>query len=243
MKQEGLDPEAGALLLVDKPVGWSSFNVVAKLRGALRAICGHKVKVGHAGTLDPLASGLLIIGTGRCTKQLPGLTAEDKAYTATLCLGARTASYDAETPEEDPRPWQHLDRAAIDAVLIAFRGPIQQRPPLFSAKRFQGERAYFLARKGEDVELPAAEVRIDRLEVLAFEGRELVLEVECSKGTYIRSLAHDIGRALGCGAYLSALRRTRSGTFEVAGARTPMEWSAWLDQWILNTGKAGDQQV
>ena len=240
---EGLDPEAGAILLVDKPVGWSSFNVVAKLRGALRKLCGHKVKVGHAGTLDPLASGLLIIGTGKCTKLLPGLTDEDKAYTATLRLGARTASYDAETPEEEPRPWEHVDGTAIGAVLNNFRGPIQQRPPLFSAKRLGGERAYFLARKGADVELPPSAVRIHRLELLAHDGREVVLDIVCSKGTYIRSLAHDIGQALGCGAYLSALRRTRSGTFQVAGARTPAEWSDWLDQWIVNSGKAGDQRV
>lgn len=232
MSEETLDPESGAILLVDKPIGWSSFNVVAKVRGALRALCGHKVKVGHAGTLDPLASGLLIIGTGTCTKLLPELTTEDKAYTATLRLGAITASYDAEMPEEDPKPWQHIDSAQLGSVLADFRGPIQQRPPLFSAKRFNGERAYFLARKGEDVQLPPAEVRIDALTTTAFNGNELVLDVVCSKGTYIRSLAHDIGQALGCGAYLSALRRTRSGNYDVAHARTPAEWSAWLDHWI-----------
>lgn len=232
--QEQLDPEHGAILLVDKPVTWTSFNVVSKVRGTLRKLCGHRVKVGHAGTLDPLASGLLIIGTGSCTKQLPLLTNEDKGYTATLRLGATTASYDAETPEEDPRPWEHLTEADIRAALTGFLGPIQQRPPDFSAKRFQGERAYFLARNGEPVDLPPVPVRIDGLEMAAWDGRELVLNVACSKGTYIRSLAHDIGRALGCGAYLSALRRTRSGSFNVGSARTPEQWSAWFDEWVLN---------
>lgn len=238
---ETLDPEAGAILLVDKPLTWTSFNVVAKLRGALHKLCGHRVKVGHAGTLDPLATGLLILGTGRMTKLLPGLTEHDKEYTATLLLGATTASYDAETPALDERPWQHIDTHAVAAVLPRFTGAIMQRPPNFSAKRFQGERAYNLSRWGEPLELQEVPVSIHRLELLGMEGREVHVRVACSKGTYIRSLAHDIGQALGCGAYLTALRRTRSGSYDIANARTPDEWSAWLDQWILER-KAADPQ-
>lgn len=243
MIDELLDPEKGAILLVDKPVTWTSFNVVGKLRGALRKLCGHKVKVGHAGTLDPLASGLLVIGTGQCTKLLPHLTAEDKAYTANLRLGATTASYDAETPEVDLRPWEHLTRQHLDTVLERFRGTILQRPPDFSAKRSGGERAYHLARNGQPVDLPHVEVRIDRLELVSWDGREVILEVECSKGTYIRSLAHDIGQALGCGAYLGGLRRTRSGLFTLDQARTPQGWSDWLDEWITNRQQAEEQDV
>lgn len=238
---EPLDPAKGAILLVDKPVTWTSFNVVAKLRGALRKLCGHRVKVGHAGTLDPLASGLLILGTGTMTKRLPELTGQDKVYTATMRLGAVTASYDAETPIEDAAPWEHISEAAIRDVLAGFRGDIQQRPPNFSAKRFQGERGYKLSRWGEPVEMVHVAVRIDRLELVAVNGPEITLDVACSKGTYIRSLAHDIGQALGCGAYLSGLRRTRSGDYDIADARTPAQWSEWLDQWA-STRQSADIQ-
>ncbi|MCC6839537.1 MAG: tRNA pseudouridine(55) synthase TruB [Flavobacteriales bacterium] len=226
-----LDPETGAILLVDKPVTWTSFNAVAKIRGALRGITGHRVKVGHAGTLDPLASGLLVLGTGRCTKQLPLLTDEDKRYTATLRLGQTTASHDAETPVEQERPWQHLDDAAIQAVLQQLTGPAMQVPPKFSAKRFQGERAYHLARAGEHVDLPPAPIIVHGMLLEGRDGRDLTLDIHCSKGTYIRSLAHDIGQALGCGAYLTALRRTASGNLHVRNAKTPEQWSQWLDQW------------
>lgn len=239
---EPLDPAKGAILLVDKPVTWTSFNVVAKLRGALRKLSGHRVKVGHAGTLDPLASGLLILGTGTMTKRLPELTGQDKVYTATMRLGAVTASYDAETPIEDAAPWEHISEAAIRDVLAGFRGDIQQRPPNFSAKRFQGERGYKLSRWGEPVEMVHVAVRIDRLELVAVNGPDITLDVACSKGTYIRSLAHDIGQALGCGAYLSGLRRTRSGDFDIADARTPAQWSEWLDQWASTRQSADIQQ-
>lgn len=228
---EDLDPVKGAIMLVDKPVGWTSFNVVAKIRGALRAVTGQKVKVGHAGTLDPLASGLLVLGTGSCTKQLPKLTDEDKNYVATLRLGQSTPSYDAETEVDRERPWEHIDEAAVREVLKRFTGEIMQRPPDFSAKRFQGERAYHLARSGEVVELPPVPVTIHHLELLRMEGHTVTLDVHCSKGTYIRSLAHDIGEALGCGAFLTGLRRMASGSFHVREARLPEEWSQWLDEW------------
>ncbi len=228
---EVLDPEAGAILLVDKPLTWTSFNVVAKLRGALRKLCGHKVKIGHAGTLDPLATGLLIIGTGKMTKSLPELTGQDKEYLATVRLGETTASYDAETPAIESQPWEHITEADVRSALAAFGGDIQQRPPNFSAKRFQGERGYKLSRWGEPVEMALVPVRIDALELLGITGRDLHLRVACGKGTYIRSLAHDIGQALGCGAHLSGLRRTRSGSLLVSDARTVEQWSVWLDEW------------
>jgi tRNA pseudouridine55 synthase len=237
---ETLDPEAGAILLVDKPVGWTSFNVVSKVRAALLALCKHRVKVGHGGTLDPLASGLLILGTGRCTRQLQALADEDKTYTATLRLGQSTPSYDAETEVDRERPWEHLDAAAIDRVLVRFTGEIMQRPPDFSAKRFKGERSYFRARAGETVGLPPVPLTIHRLERTGLEGPELSFEVHCSKGTYVRSLAHDIGEALGCGAFLTALRRTASGGFHVRDARTPEQWSHWLDRWASNRGARAD---
>lgn len=228
---ENLDPEVGAILLVDKPLMWTSFNVVAKLRGALRKLSGHRVKVGHAGTLDPLATGLLIIGTGKMTKALPELTGQDKEYIATLRLGETTASYDAETPVLEMLPWEHITEAEVRSVLATFVGEIQQRPPNFSAKRFQGERGYKLSRWGEPVEMVHVQVRIDALELLGIQGAEVTLRVACSKGTYIRSLAHDIGQALGPGAHLIALRRTRSGTLSVTDAMTVEQWSAWLDKW------------
>lgn len=233
---EAIDPEAGAILLVDKPATWTSFNVVAKLRGALHKLCGHRVKVGHAGTLDPLATGLLILGTGKMTKRLPELTAQDKEYIATLRLGHTTASYDAETPVQDERPWEHITAVDIQRAFTAFLGDTLQRPPDFSAKRFQGERGYNLVRWGEPVEMTPVPVHIEALELLNFNGPEATVRVACGKGTYIRSLAHDIGQVLGCGAWLSALRRTRSGDFSVEDALTVEQWSAWLDRW------AGERQ-
>jgi tRNA pseudouridine55 synthase len=205
--------------------------VVGKVRSALQKLCGHRVKVGHAGTLDPLATGLLIIGTGRMTKQLPGLTEEAKEYTTTIRLGQTTASYDTETELVEHGPWEHLTEADVNTVLRTFTGPLQQRPPNFSAKRFQGERAYNLQRWGEPVDLPNVSVTINELELLGIDGRDITVRVACSKGTYIRSLGHDIGQALGCGAHIIALRRTRSGSFRIEDARTPEEWSAWLDVW------------
>lgn len=229
----GLDPETGAILLIDKPVGWTSFNALAKIRSALLALCGHRVKVGHAGTLDPLASGLLILGTGQCTKQLQALADEDKTYTATLRLGQSTPSFDAETEVVLERPWEHLDTRAVQAVLRRFTGEIMQRPPDFSAKRYRGERAYFLARAGETVRFTPIPLTIHELKLMRLEGPEATVHVRCSKGTYVRSLAHDIGEALGCGAHLVALRRTASGGFQVSDARTPEQWSQWLDAWAV----------
>lgn len=233
-----LDPEHGAIMLVDKPVGWTSFNVVSKVRKTLRKLCGHRVKVGHAGTLDPLASGLLVLGTGTCTKQLQFLADEDKRYTAVLRLGQTTLSYDSETEVAVEQPWEHLTEADIRAVLTRFTGEILQRPPDFSAKRFEGERAYHLARKGAHVELPPVALTLHSIDLVRMEGPELTLDVHCSKGTYVRSLAHDIGQALGCGAHLSGLRRTASGALDIRDARTPDQWSTWFDHWLLTRKSA-----
>jgi tRNA pseudouridine55 synthase len=223
-----LDFEAGGLLLVDKPLTWTSFDVVGKLRGALRIAAGRKIKVGHAGTLDPLASGLLILGYGRHTKQLPFITGQEKGYGGTITLGAVTPSYDLETEPVPHGPWEGLTETSIREAFSRFHGEVMQRPPSHSAKRFQGERAYFLARDEERahlVDLPEVKVLISRLEVTAIRGAEVDFAVDVSKGTYIRSLAHDIGQFLGCGAHLSALRRTRIGDLHVTSALTPEEWS------------------
>ncbi len=228
MKDFRFDPEKGGLVLVDKPLTWTSFDVVGKLRIAMRIAAGRKLKVGHAGTLDPLATGLLILAYGPFTKQLPHITGHDKTYTGTLTLGSVTPSYDLETTPEQLQPWEHLNEADINAAFAQFHGELMQRPPNFSAKRFEGERAYWLARDEERahlVELPPRSVRVDRLAVTAIRGPEVDFVVDVSKGTYIRSLAHDIGQALGCGAHLSALRRTRIGIHHVDDSLSPAQWS------------------
>ncbi len=221
-------PETGGLVLVDKPLTWTSFDVVGKLRGAMRIAAGKKIKVGHAGTLDPLASGLLILAYGPFTKKLPFITGAEKTYTGTITLGSTTPSYDLETDLVPGGPWEHLDETTIRAAFAGFVGTIEQRPPNYSAKRFEGERAYFLARDSERahlVEMKPVSVVVTSLDVTAIRGNEVDFEVHVSKGTYIRSLAHDIGQVLGCGAHLSALRRTRIGAYDVKDAYTPAEWS------------------
>lgn len=221
-------PDAGGLILVDKPLRWTSFDAVKKIRGAMRSVVQRRnFKVGHAGTLDPLASGLLIIAYGPRTKELPTLTGLEKIYTGTITLGSVTPSYDLETPPEAVGPWEHLDEATIKAAFAGFHGEVMQRPPLYSAKRHEGERAYWLARDDSrpNVEMPAVKVLITKLEVMAVRGAEVDFEVRVSKGTYIRSLANDIGRVLGCGAHLSALRRTAIGPYRVEDAVPPLVWA------------------
>src|SRR5690606_29871502 len=208
-----------------------------KIRAGLQAVCGRRIKVGHGGTLDPLATGLLVIGTGKCTKQLQHFADADKTYVATLRLGESTPSYDAETEVDTERPWAHIDEERLRAVLPRFTGEIQQRPPDFSAKRFQGERAYHLARAGEPVELPPVTLTIHRLALINFDAPHATLEVHCSKGTYIGSSAIAVGLAVGCGAHLAARRRTASGDLHVRDARTPEQWSKWLDEWAARQGK------
>lgn len=213
-----MDFEAGQVLYFDKPLTWTSFNLVAKVRWLL---CRHlgvkKLKVGHAGTLDPLATGVLIVCTGKATKQIDQLQARTKEYVATLQLGQTTPSYDLETQPDATYPTSHITPELIRETMLRFMGRIEQVPPAFSAVKIDGHRAYNLARKGghEEVEkiLKPKELVIDELEVLSFDaGRmQLTLRVVCSKGTYIRALARDIGQALGSGAHLTALRRTRIG--------------------------------
>lgn len=209
----------GVFILIDKPWGWSSFDVVNKVKVSIKhKFKNKKLKVGHAGTLDPLAEGLVVIGTGKMTKQLFENQQADKEYIARLQLGETTRSFDLETAPEKAGEAELIDLEAVEQALKHFRGTILQEPPLFSAKWVDGERAYELARKGSTKRLESVEVNIHELEVIDFQNPELFLRVLCSKGTYIRSLANDIGQELGCGAYLSGLKRIRSGNFIIKDA-------------------------
>ncbi len=215
-----MDFVEGAIIAIDKPYRMSSFGALAHVRYVISRHVGVKrVKTGHAGTLDPLATGVLILCTGKMTKQIDRLQYETKEYTATLQLGATTASYDKEHTVDMTYPTRHITRGLIDEVLPQFVGDVMQVPPAYSAVHVDGERAYKLRRRSDEVEqqMQAKPVRIDEIEVLAFdlEQMQLSLRVVCGKGTYIRSLARDIGRALGSGAFLTALRRTRVGDIRV----------------------------
>ena len=206
----------GAVLYIDKPLTWTSFDVVNKIRKSLRHYLGiQKIKVGHAGTLDPLASGLVIICTGKATKQIMQFQDLDKAYTAQVRLGATTPSFDLETKVDSTFPWEHITSEKIDQALLKLSGDQEQMPPLYSAKSVDGKRAYAMARKGKQVELKPQQVHISLLKLLSAELPEVTLQVECSKGTYIRSLARDLGSLLESGAHLSGLRRTRIGPYHV----------------------------
>ncbi len=210
----------GKVLLLDKELEWTSFDVVNKLRISLRNALGiKKIKVGHAGTLDPLATGLVIICTGKATKQIESFMGLDKEYVAEITLGATTPSFDLETAINDTFPYDHITRETVEAVLPDFTGEIDQVPPNFSAKQVDGKRAYDMARQGEQFTLKKNRVLIHDIEILAFEPPLLVLRILCGKGTYIRSLASDLGKKLGSGAHLSALRRTRIGDFHVKEAK------------------------
>ena len=210
------DFPAGEVLLVDKPAEWTSFDVVNKIRKSLRHYLGiQKIKVGHAGTLDPLATGLVIICTGKATKQIMQYQDMDKAYTAQIRLGATTPSFDLETKVDHTYPWEHISAEKIEQALLKLSGDQEQMPPLFSAKSVDGKRAYAMARKGKQVELKPQQVHISQLHLLSMELPDLTLQVDCSKGTYIRSLARDLGSMLDSGAHLSGLRRTRIGPYHV----------------------------
>jgi len=202
----------GQLLLVNKPYKWTSFDVVGKIRNAFKPL---KLKVGHAGTLDPLATGLLIICTGKMTKQIDTFQAEEKEYTGTFTLGATTPTYDLESEPEQKFATEQISEQQIQEACKQFIGEIQQYPPAHSAIKVDGERLYEKARRGEDVELKARTITISEFEITRIELPEVDFRVVCSKGTYIRSLANDFGMALNNGAYLSRLRRTRSGQFNI----------------------------
>ncbi|MBO4943478.1 MAG: tRNA pseudouridine(55) synthase TruB [Muribaculaceae bacterium] len=202
----------GEILYIDKPLGWTSFDAVKRVRGALlRRLRLKKFKVGHAGTLDPLATGVMILCTGRATKRIDELQAGVKEYEATLALGATTPSFDLETEIDATYPTDHITRELTESTLSRFVGRIEQIPPAYSACKIDGVRAYDLARNGLDVDLKPKILVIDEIELLSFSPTEIKIRVVCSKGTYIRALARDIGAALGSGAHLTALRRTRIG--------------------------------
>lgn len=207
-----MDFISGEIIGIDKPLGWTSFDVVKRIRGAIqRRLHVKKFKVGHAGTLDPLATGVLIICTGRATRSIENLQNGDKEYVATIRLGGTTPSYDLETKIDREYQWEHITRERIEEVLPEFIGKIMQVPPVFSAVKVEGKRAYNLARKGKEVELKAKPLEIKEMELIGCDLPEVVLRIVCSKGTYIRAIARDLGEALGSGAHLTALRRTRVG--------------------------------
>lgn len=207
-----MDFITGETLYIDKPLGWTSFDVVKRLRSVLTRRMGvKKLKVGHAGTLDPLATGVMIVVTGRSTKLIDTLQAGVKEYVATIRLGATTPSFDLETEIDATYPTDHITRELVEGALERFKGRIEQVPPAFSACKVDGKRAYSMARKGHDVELKPKVLIIDDIELLDFSTEQITIRVVCSKGTYIRALARDIGQALDSGGHLTALRRTRVG--------------------------------
>ncbi len=207
--------EQGQVLLIHKPIEWTSFDVVQKLRYTIRI-----KKIGHAGTLDPLATGLLIICTGKFTKRINEFMAQEKEYTGTFTLGATTATYDLESEPENFKPVDHLTEEKIKEATSAFTGPIQQIPPAHSAIKVGGRRVYELARAGQEVKLEPRNVTIHVFEIEKIELPVIHFRVVCSTGTYIRSLANDFGAALGCGGYMSSLCRTRIGEFHLKDAQT-----------------------
>jgi len=209
----------GAVLLIDKEVDWSSFDVVKKIRNLLRnKLEVKKIKVGHAGTLDPLATGLMIICTGKSTREIESYQGMPKEYDATFRLGKTTPSFDLETEVDHEYPTEHITMELIQEVADQFIGESEQVPPLFSAKKIDGKRAYEYARKGVEKELTPASITIHNLEILEYQENELKLRILCSKGTYIRALARDMGKALSSGAYMATLRRTAIGDYRVNDA-------------------------
>ena len=217
----GINFEEGYIAVIDKPLEWTSADVVRKIKYTLRHLGYRRIKVGHAGTLDPLATGILLVCIGRATKLAEALQAEEKEYVADVMLGATTPSFDLEHPIDKTYPYEHITREAVEEALRSLEGERWQEPPLYSAKKIDGTRAYELARAGETtetVELRKALITIYETELQACELPRIRIRVRCSKGTYIRSLAREIGEALDSGAHLTALRRTRSGGFTTAQA-------------------------
>jgi tRNA pseudouridine55 synthase len=221
----------GEIFAIDKPYRMSSFGTLAHIRYLLSRKLGRKVKIGHAGTLDPLATGVLVLCTGKCTKQIEELQAHTKEYVATLQLGATTASYDREHTVNHTYPCGHVTETMVREVLKRFEGDIDQVPPTYSAVKVGGIRAYSMRRKGQAVTLTPKKVRIDEIELLAFDPatHQMTIRVVCGKGTYIRALARDIGRELGSGAFLTALRRTRVGDIAVENCIDFDHFKEWLD--------------
>ncbi len=220
----------GEVLYFDKPLGWTSFKVVGHIRYHIcRRMNVKKLKVGHAGTLDPLATGVMVVCTGKATKRIEEFQFHTKEYIATIRLGATTPSYDLEHEVDAIYPTEHITREMVESALKTFIGEINQIPPSFSACKIDGKRAYDLARKGEDVELKPKLLVIDEIELLECCLPELKIRVVCSKGTYIRALARDIGEALHSGAHLIGLQRTRVGDIHISDCLDPRDFKSWID--------------
>lgn len=235
--------QKGEILVFDKPYRWTSFDVVGRVRGQMcRHIGVKKLKVGHAGTLDPLATGVLIVCTGKATKRIEELQSGTKEYIATLRLGATTPSFDLEKPIDATYPTEHITREMVEQVLQRFKGTIEQIPPGFSACKIDGKRAYELARKGKEVELKPKTLVIDEIELTDCSLPDITIRVVCSKGTYIRALARDIGQALDSGAHLTALRRTRVGDCKVEDALNPEHFKEWLETQEIETDDEENKQ-
>ena len=225
------DYKSGQVLLIDKPLEWTSFQVVNKLRWKIRkAFNIKKIKVGHAGTLDPLATGLLVICTGKMTKQIHTFQGQIKEYTGTIVLGSTTPSYDLETEINATFPTTHITKDLVEQTTKQFIGEIEQLPPTFSALKKDGKRLYEFARAGETVDIKPRKISIEVFDITRYKNNEVDFRVVCSKGTYIRSLAHDFGKALNSGAHLSALRRTKIGDFDVKNA---MSIASFLNQFEI----------
>lgn len=225
-----MDFVAGEIIPINKPYTWTSFQIVNKVRYHLSRKYGIKrFKVGHAGTLDPLATGVLLLCTGKATKRIEELQRHTKEYIAEITLGATTPSFDMEHPVDATYPYEHITREMVEETLQKFIGDIEQRPPLFSACKVEGKRAYDLARKGSDMELTAKQIRIDAIELLEYDLPRIRIKVTCGKGTYIRSLARDIGQELQSGGYLSDLVRTRVGEYRLEDCITTEAFQDWLE--------------
>ena len=225
-----MDFLAGEVIAIDKPYEWTSFGLVARVRWLLTQHLGRKIKVGHAGTLDPLATGVVLLCTGKATKRIEELQAQTKEYTATLRLGATTPSFDLEHEIDATYPTGHITEEAVRETLRQFEGDIKQVPPAFSACKIEGKRAYKMARKGQAVMLDAKPIHIDTIELTGCRlPDEIDIRVVCSKGTYIRALARDIGEALESGAHLTALRRTRVGNYRVEDCMTLDGVTRWIE--------------
>lgn len=227
-----MDFKEGVIIAIDKPYRMSSFGALAHIRYLCSKRMRQKVKMGHAGTLDPLATGVLLLCTGKATKQIEELQRQNKEYIAVLQFGATTASYDREHTVNATYPSAHITQALIEEVLPQFIGEIQQVPPVYSACNVGGKRAYALSRKGKEVVLEPKTVHIDEIELLSYDAgkKQLELRVVCGKGTYIRALARDLGRALGSGAFLTSLRRTRVGDYRAEDCVSFDHFEEWLEQ-------------
>lgn len=231
MIQRGMNFKEGEVLYFDKPLKWTSFAVVNKIRYHIcRKLGVKKIKVGHAGTLDPLATGVMIICTGKATKRIEEFQFHTKEYIATLQLGATTPSFDLEKEIDATYPTEHITRELVEETLKGFVGSIEQIPPVFSACKVEGKRAYELARNGEEVELKAKTLVIDEIELLDCRLPEIKIRVVCSKGTYIRALARDIGQALNSGAHLTGLVRTRVGNIKLEDCLQVEDFAEWLEK-------------